>query len=151
MHTWRNGGGWPRPASGCPGSSSAAADQRRAREQVLPGARALAASMVASGRFPPGLDDDGILHRLHAFLGHPEEIVAALRAERVLPVATDLLAQFNPGLPEQGAALRALELIATEVAPALGWQPRMVGARRASTAPGALGADGRTAPAAVTG
>jgi hypothetical protein len=47
-----------------------------------------------------------------------------LRAERVLPVATDLIAQFNPGVPDHDAAIRALELIATEVAPALGWQPR---------------------------
>jgi hypothetical protein len=54
----------------------------------------------------------------------PDEIVRGLKAERVLPVATDLIAQFNPGIPDRDAAIRALELIATEVAPALGWQPR---------------------------
>jgi len=36
-------------------------------------------------------------------------------------VATDLIAQFNPGVPDHDAAVRALELIATQVAPALGW------------------------------
>jgi alkanesulfonate monooxygenase SsuD/methylene tetrahydromethanopterin reductase-like flavin-dependent oxidoreductase (luciferase family) len=30
-------------------------------------------------------------------------------------------------VPDQDAAIRALELIATEVAPALGWQPRPAG------------------------
>jgi alkanesulfonate monooxygenase SsuD/methylene tetrahydromethanopterin reductase-like flavin-dependent oxidoreductase (luciferase family) len=83
----------------------------------------MAQGMVAQGRFPAGLDAEGYLQRLHAFYGHPEEVAEALAAERVLPVATDLLAQFNPGLPTQAAALHALELIATEVAPALGWSP----------------------------
>lgn len=54
---------------------------------------------------------------------HPEEIIAALRQEKVLPVATDLITQFNPAVPDHDAAIRALELIATEVAPALGWKP----------------------------
>ena len=43
--------------------------------------------------------------------------------EKVLPVATDLITQFNPAVPDHDAAIRALELIATEVAPALGWKP----------------------------
>jgi len=46
-----------------------------------------------------------------------------LQAERVLPVATDLLCQFNPGIVDQDAAIGALELIATEIAPAVGWRP----------------------------
>lgn len=52
-----------------------------------------------------------------------EEVVEQLRQERVLPVATDLIAQFNPAVVDQDAAIRALELIATVVAPALGWRP----------------------------
>jgi len=58
-----------------------------------------------------------------SFYGHPEEIVAELRQEKVLPLATDLITQFNPAIPDHDAAIRALELIATEVAPALGWKP----------------------------
>jgi hypothetical protein len=38
-------------------------------------------------------------------------------------VATDLITQFNPAASDQDAAICALELIATEVAPALGWKP----------------------------
>jgi hypothetical protein len=41
----------------------------------------------------------------------------------VLPVATDLITQFNPAIVKHDVAVRALELIATEVAPALGWRP----------------------------
>ena len=88
--------------------------------------------MVAAGRFPVGLDDEGYLRKLHAFYGHPDEIAEDLDRELVLPVATDLLAQFNPGLPTQAAALRALELLAMEVAPAIGWRPAQVAAGNGS-------------------
>jgi alkanesulfonate monooxygenase SsuD/methylene tetrahydromethanopterin reductase-like flavin-dependent oxidoreductase (luciferase family) len=107
-----------------------AADRRSAIAQLEEGVERMAAQMVAQGRFPAGLDTVGYLSRLHGFYGHPEEIVTALAAEQVLPVATDLLAQFNPGVPTQEAALRAIELLATEVAPALGWRS----ARQASPA-----------------
>jgi hypothetical protein len=51
-------------------------------------------------------------------------------------VATDLIAQFNPAVPDRNAAIRALELIATEVAPALGWRPASAtNATRAATKP----------------
>jgi hypothetical protein len=79
--------------------------------------------MAESGAFPRGLDTEEALRRFHSFHGHPEEIVAALRQEKVLPLATDLITQFNPAVVDHDAAVRALELIATEVAPALGWTP----------------------------
>ncbi|ALJ18552.1 LLM class flavin-dependent oxidoreductase [Microbacterium sp. No. 7] len=66
---------------------------------------------------------ENALFRYHAHYGHPDEVIAQLRSERVLPLATDLLAQFNPGRPGLDASIRALELLATEVAPALGWRP----------------------------
>jgi alkanesulfonate monooxygenase SsuD/methylene tetrahydromethanopterin reductase-like flavin-dependent oxidoreductase (luciferase family) len=107
-----------------------AKDRRTALDQI--GADVVRASqrMVERGAFPAGLSTEGYLRRFHAFYGHPEEIVAALREERVLPVATDLITQFNPAVPDHDAAIRALELIATEIAPALGWTP----ASRARTA-----------------
>jgi alkanesulfonate monooxygenase SsuD/methylene tetrahydromethanopterin reductase-like flavin-dependent oxidoreductase (luciferase family) len=117
---------WDAPRPGRIGISRLifpAQDRRRAIEQLEDGVQRMAAQMVAQGRFPGGLDTVGYLGRLHGFYGHPDEVVAALAAERVLPVATDLLAQFNPGVPTQEAAIRALELLATEVAPALGWHP----------------------------
>jgi hypothetical protein len=38
-------------------------------------------------------------------------------------VATDLITQFNPAIVDHDNAIRALELIATEIAPALGANP----------------------------
>lgn len=66
--------------------------------------------------------EDALFH-FNAYYGHPDEIIPRLRQERVLPVATDLLAQFNPGTPTLDASLRALEYLAREIAPALGWIP----------------------------
>lgn len=80
--------------------------------------------------FPGVRDREEALRRFHAFHGHPDEIVAAFQAERVLPVATDLITQFNPAIPDHGTALRALETIATEIAPALGWKRALEGAAK---------------------
>ncbi|WP_433305931.1 LLM class flavin-dependent oxidoreductase [Actinoplanes sp. CA-030573] len=100
-----------------------AKDKRTALAQIEDGLNHAAAGFVARGTFPAGLSVEDYLFRFHAFYGHPDEIVEQLRRERVLPVATDLITQFNPGVPEFGAAVEALELIAKEVAPALGWSP----------------------------
>ncbi|MEV5533551.1 LLM class flavin-dependent oxidoreductase [Streptomyces prunicolor] len=100
-----------------------AKDRRTALQSIGDDVHRAALRMAEHGAFPKGLDRDEALRRFHSFYGHPEEIVAALGQERVLPVATDLITQFNPAVPDHDAAVRALELIATEVAPALGWQP----------------------------
>ncbi|GGD65354.1 LLM class flavin-dependent oxidoreductase [Microbacterium murale] len=65
---------------------------------------------------------ENALFRYHAHYGHPDEVIAQLQGEQVLPLATDLLAQFNPARPTLDASIRALELLATEIAPALGWK-----------------------------
>ncbi|WP_405988155.1 LLM class flavin-dependent oxidoreductase [Streptomyces sp. NBC_00986] len=100
-----------------------AKDRRTALAAVGDDVHRAALRMAEHGAFPEGLDQDEALRRFHSFYGHPDEIVAALGQERVLPVATDLITQFNPAVPDHDAAVRALELIATEVAPALGWKP----------------------------
>jgi alkanesulfonate monooxygenase SsuD/methylene tetrahydromethanopterin reductase-like flavin-dependent oxidoreductase (luciferase family) len=100
-----------------------AADRRTALAQIRDDVHRAAQRFGERGAFPPGLDAEEALRRFHAFYGHPDEIIEALQRERVLPVATDLLAQFNPAVPDHDAAIHALELIATQIAPALGWQP----------------------------
>jgi alkanesulfonate monooxygenase SsuD/methylene tetrahydromethanopterin reductase-like flavin-dependent oxidoreductase (luciferase family) len=100
-----------------------ARDKRSALEQIGPDVVRASERMVERGAFPAGLSTEGYLSRFHSFYGHPDEIVAELRQEKVLPVATDLITQFNPAVPDHDAAIRALELIATQVAPALGWKP----------------------------
>lgn len=103
-----------------------AKDRRTALRHISEDVHRAALRMADSGAFPKGLDADEALRRFHSFYGHPEEIAEALRQEKVLPVATDLITQFNPAVPDHDAAVRALELIATEVAPALGWTPARV-------------------------
>lgn len=100
-----------------------AADRRTALAQIGADVQEAATRMAAIRGYTGVVDVEEALRRFHAFYGHPDEIVAALEQEQVLPVATDLITQFNPAVPDHDAALRALELIATEVAPALGWQP----------------------------
>jgi len=121
---------WDRPRPARIGLSRfifPAADRRTALAQIRDDVHR-AAQRISS--FPPALDADEALRRFHAFYGHPDDIVEALQREQVLPVATDLLAQFNPAVPDHDAAIRALELIATQIAPALGWRPAREGASR---------------------
>ncbi|HVW42469.1 MAG TPA: LLM class flavin-dependent oxidoreductase [Amycolatopsis sp.] len=100
-----------------------AADRRTALAQIADDVHRAALRFGERGAFPPNVSVDEALRRFHSFYGHPDEIIAELRRERVLPVATDLITQFNPAVPDHDAAVRALELIATEIAPALGWRP----------------------------
>jgi alkanesulfonate monooxygenase SsuD/methylene tetrahydromethanopterin reductase-like flavin-dependent oxidoreductase (luciferase family) len=108
-----------------------AKDRKTALDQIAADVHKAAQRFSLRGAFPEGISQDEALVRFHCFYGHPDEIIAALQEEKVLPVATDLITQFNPAVPDHDAAIRALELIATEVAPALGWQP----AREAAETP----------------
>ncbi|MGX9883243.1 LLM class flavin-dependent oxidoreductase [Streptomyces sp. NPDC002276] len=103
-----------------------AKDRRTALASIGDDVHRAALRMAEHGAFPKGLGQEEALRRFHSFYGHPDDIVAALGQEQVLPVATDLITQFNPAVPDHDAAVRALELIATEVAPALGWKPARV-------------------------
>jgi hypothetical protein len=62
-------------------------------------------------------------------VGTPEEVIASLSADPIVVGASDLIFQVHPTEPGQEATLVSLELIATEVAPALGWVPATAGAR----------------------
>lgn len=62
--------------------------------------------------------------------GSPEDVIASLRADRLLPAATDLILQVHPVDPSPEKTLRSLQLIASEVAPALGWRAAYAGRAR---------------------
>jgi alkanesulfonate monooxygenase SsuD/methylene tetrahydromethanopterin reductase-like flavin-dependent oxidoreductase (luciferase family) len=79
-------------------------------------------NLVAQGQLPAGQSLEQYCHWLNIACGHPDEVVAALQADRVLPHATDLIFQFSPALPPLDTALRMLEQIATQIAPQLGWR-----------------------------
>lgn len=98
-------------------------DRRTAIAHLEEGTAAYVDSMIERGYFPPGLTQEQYFARTHIHYGHPEEVVASLQADRVLPMTTDLICQVQPGHPTPDQMIRALERIAKEVAPALGWRP----------------------------
>lgn len=98
-------------------------DRRTAIAHLEEGTAAYVDQMIERGFFPAGLTQEQYFARTHIHYGHPEEVVASLKADRVLPLTTDLICQVQPGHPTPDQMIRALERIATEVAPALGWRP----------------------------
>jgi putative FMN-dependent luciferase-like monooxygenase len=100
-----------------------AADRATAVAHLEGGVADYVESMIARGFFPAGLSQEAYFKRTHIHYGHPDEVVESLRADLVLPMTTDLICQVHPGHPTPAQIEKALEHIATEVAPALGWQP----------------------------
>jgi alkanesulfonate monooxygenase SsuD/methylene tetrahydromethanopterin reductase-like flavin-dependent oxidoreductase (luciferase family) len=124
------GGGSDRvPEAGCLpriGLSRAvypADDRRTAVAHLEHGVAEYVDSMIGRGHFPRGLSQEAYFARSHIHYGHPEEVIASLRADRVFPMTTDLIVQVHPGHPTPDQFITALERIAKEVAPALGWRP----------------------------
>jgi hypothetical protein len=82
----------------------------------------MAGQMVKAGLFPGGLSAEDYFERMHISYGSPDEVAERLASDRALPLATDLILQFSPAAPALDKAIAALELLATQVAPALGWR-----------------------------
>ncbi|WP_067716895.1 putative FMN-dependent luciferase-like monooxygenase [Nocardia yamanashiensis] len=57
-----------------------------------------------------------------SYFGTPGEVVEQLSADTALLRSTDFIVQVHPVDPGHAATLRSIELIATEVAPQLGWR-----------------------------
>jgi len=98
-----------------------AADRPTALAHLAGGVANYADEMIRRGYFPAGLSQSEYFTRSHIHYGHPDQVVASLRADRVLPLTTELICQVQPGHPTPDQITIALERIATEVAPALGW------------------------------
>jgi alkanesulfonate monooxygenase SsuD/methylene tetrahydromethanopterin reductase-like flavin-dependent oxidoreductase (luciferase family) len=77
-----------------------------------------ATGQVGNGR---SIEETFRHHNIHH--GTPEAVIESLQREPLIDEITDLICQVQPGLPSQAQTLDAIELIATVVAPALGWQP----------------------------
>jgi alkanesulfonate monooxygenase SsuD/methylene tetrahydromethanopterin reductase-like flavin-dependent oxidoreductase (luciferase family) len=99
-----------------------APDKRIALDRVREGVTRMANSQP--NRFPPGESLEQRCQRLHLFYGHPEEVAAGLGEDRIFPYATDIIVQYSPVIPPLDEAIRILEQVATQIAPALGWQPQ---------------------------
>jgi alkanesulfonate monooxygenase SsuD/methylene tetrahydromethanopterin reductase-like flavin-dependent oxidoreductase (luciferase family) len=73
---------------------------------------------------PANLTEQEFLDSRVFHIGSVEEVVAGLRADPALLLADELICQVGHIGPGFASTLRALELLATQVAPALGWRPQ---------------------------
>ncbi|GGS75003.1 luciferase [Planobispora rosea] len=81
---------------------------------------------LGRGRLPFELPDSDLDRRIAGFdvhVGTPQDVVESLRADPTLDRVTDLVLQVHSVDPPHPLILRSIELLATEVAPALGWTP----------------------------
>ena len=88
----------------------------RGVERALPLAR-------AAGLDVPDGPPERLVELLDLHVGTPAEVVASLQRDTVVAHATDIVFQAHPVDPAHELVLRSIELIAAEVAPALGWSP----------------------------
>jgi len=101
-----------------------AKDKAAARSVIESAVLKLAEQRVArNGGALAGLTPEEYFERLHISYGSPDDVAERLASDRVLPLATDLICQFSPAAPPLQEGIAVLELIATEVAPKLGWSP----------------------------
>lgn len=93
----------------------------RWRDRGLDRARHMLAALGVT--IPEGVADSESAAYLDLHVGTPEQVLATLAADPILPRASDIVFQPHPFDPPHEVGLRSLELIAEHVAPALGWVP----------------------------
>ncbi|MDL5351633.1 putative FMN-dependent luciferase-like monooxygenase [Microbacterium sp. zg-YB36] len=96
-------------------------DRDEARRYAQVGLRRAAEGLRRSGHVLPD-DLDGLIRATDTHLGTPEDVAASLAADPVLARADEIAFQVHSIDAPHELVLRSIELFATEVAPALGWQ-----------------------------
>jgi putative FMN-dependent luciferase-like monooxygenase len=96
------------------------------REEALrlaeKGLRRVVAAFAAKGHVIPGDTLVDLLAALDTHVGTPQDVIESLSRDTTLSRVTDLVFQVHSVDPPHEYILRSIELIASEVAPALGWQ-----------------------------
>lgn len=101
----------------------------RVRDLARAGVLRYARYLRRAGLPAPTGDADALLAALDVHVGTPERVITSLTADPVVLGASDLIFQVHPTEPGQDATLESLELLASEVAPALGWTSTTARAR----------------------
>jgi alkanesulfonate monooxygenase SsuD/methylene tetrahydromethanopterin reductase-like flavin-dependent oxidoreductase (luciferase family) len=99
-------------------------DQNRARDFAAQGLSRGLERLRASGHQVRDESLDGLIRAFDVHLGTPEQVIASLQRDSALARVTDLAFQVHSIDPPHAYILRSIELIARDVAPALGWQRR---------------------------
>jgi putative FMN-dependent luciferase-like monooxygenase len=97
------------------------ADARRWRARGI--ARSLPVLESQGVQVPSGTSDAELAAFLDLHVGTPEQVLASLTEDPVLPRSSDIVFQPHPVDPPHEVVLRSLELLARDVAPGLGWSP----------------------------
>lgn len=101
-------------------------DARRWRTVGIERSRRL---LAPTGLTLPDADERELAAYLDLHVGTVDEVGASLGDDPIIPLATDVVVQPHPVDPPHEVVLRSLELVATEVAPALGWRTPVAAAR----------------------
>jgi len=88
------------------------------------------ARLANTDRAPANATLEGMITAFDVHIGRPEDVIASLKADSTLERATDLTMQVHSIDPPPPFTLRAIELMAEAVAPALGWAPATPAARQ---------------------
>jgi alkanesulfonate monooxygenase SsuD/methylene tetrahydromethanopterin reductase-like flavin-dependent oxidoreductase (luciferase family) len=98
-----------------------AEDRGRALALAEIGLRRVADRFAAAGHRIPGSRVEDLIKALDSHVGTPDDVIASLRDDSALDRVTDITFQVHSIDPPHADILRSIELIAAEVAPALGW------------------------------
>lgn len=79
---------------------------------------------IASGHRIVDRSLAGLIRTLDTHVGAPEDVIASLEADTILPRATDVVFQVHSVDPPPPLVLRSIELTAEIVAPGLGWKDK---------------------------
>jgi putative FMN-dependent luciferase-like monooxygenase len=96
-------------------------DRRDALRFAEVGLRRAAEGFRRAGQSIPGDTLDELIASLDTHLGTPEQVAESLAADATLAHATEVAFQVHSVDAPHDFVLRSIELVATEVAPALGW------------------------------
>ena len=98
-------------------------DRAEARRFAETGLQRQSARLTGTDRAPRSATLDDLIAAFDVHMGRPSEVIASLQADSTLERATDLTMQVHSIDPPHPIILRAIELMAEAVAPALGWAP----------------------------
>jgi putative FMN-dependent luciferase-like monooxygenase len=86
------------------------------------GLRQVVDHFIEKGHFVRSDSLSDIIAALDTHVGTPDDVIESLSKDTALARATDIVFQVHSIDPPHSYILRSIELIASEVAPALGWQ-----------------------------
>ena len=96
-------------------------DAKEAMRLAEIGATRMRHRLAATGNLSSGSLVGDLIAAFDVHLGTPDQVIASLQADDTLRCATDLTMQVHSIDPPHPYTLRSIELMAEQVAPALGW------------------------------